>query len=175
MRSSSALRALAPVMSLLVLTAPVARAADAAPFASVVSDCVNPKLFDLPVVQVDAPRATLHLAIAADEHTRELGLMCVTHLRPQSGMIFIFTRDDKWEFWMKNTLISLDMVWVRPDGKVDAVAAKVPASPRTTGDDAVARRTGHGLYVIELAAGEAARDGISPGIRLRLPEGLTGH
>jgi hypothetical protein len=139
----------------------------------VLSDCANPKLFGLPAARVAAPRAALQLKVAADENTRELGLMCVTHLRPQTGMIFVFDRDDQWVFWMKNTLISLDMIWIHPDGRVDAVAARVPASTRSTPDDKVARRTGRGLYVIELAPGEAAQDGIMPGTVLKLPAAAT--
>jgi len=145
----------------------------AARFASVVPACANPALFALPVVETGAPGARLRLAVAGDEPTRELGLMCVTRLRPHSGMIFVFARDESVEFWMKNTLIPLDMIWVRADGRVDTVAARVPASTRETPDDRVARRHGRGLYVIELAAGEAARDGIVPGARLSVPGGLV--
>jgi uncharacterized membrane protein (UPF0127 family) len=83
-------------------------------------------------------------------------------------MIFVFDKDSKQEFWMKNTLIALDMVWVRASGTVDTVAANVPKSTRTTPDDAVARRAGTGKYVIELAAGEAAADGIVVGSDLKM-------
>ena len=141
------------------------------PLFKTVAACANPKLLGMPAVQVDAPKATLHLVSAEDEKARELGLMCVTWIRPHSGMVFVFDRDDRWDFWMKNTLISLDMVWVRPDGRVDSVAARVPASTRTTPDDKVARRVGQGKFVIELAAGEAARDGIAPGVCLLMRTG----
>jgi len=123
----------------------------------------------LKTVSLDAPRARLTLAIAGTSATRELGLMCVTHLRPHAGMIFVFSQAARWEFWMKNTLVSLDMIWVGGDGTVDAVAANVPPSTLETSDEDVARRSGDGLYVIELAAGEAASDGIVKGLRFRLP------
>jgi uncharacterized membrane protein (UPF0127 family) len=61
------------------------------------------------------------------------------------------------------------MIWVGGDGTVDAVAANVPPSTLETSDEDVARRSGDGLYVIELAAGEAASDGIVKGLRFRLP------
>jgi hypothetical protein len=169
MTSSKAVRAIALISAWAMLAASPAPA----PFATVVSECANPNLFTLPVALVDAPRVTLRLAVAEDEHTRELGLMCVTHLQARTGMIFVFGHDDRWEFWMKNTLIPLDMVWVRPDGRVDAVAARVPASTRATPDDKVARRTGRGVYVIELAPGEAAADGIVAGSTLKVPKGLA--
>jgi uncharacterized membrane protein (UPF0127 family) len=95
--------------------------------------------------------------------------MCVTRLRPHAGMLFVFERSGDWEFWMKNTLIPLDMIWVAFDGTVSGIASNVPASKVTTPDDEVARRSGDGLYVIELAAGEAASDGIVKGVKLVLP------
>jgi uncharacterized membrane protein (UPF0127 family) len=133
------------------------------PFFKTIAACANPKLLAMPGVRVDAPKASLRLVVAEDETARELGLMCVTWIRPHAGMIFSFDTDQSQEFWMKNTLISLDMIWVRADGRVDTVAARVPASTRATPDDKVARRTGRGRYVIELAAGEAAKDGIVRG------------
>jgi hypothetical protein len=119
---------------------------------------------------VRAPKAQLRLAVADDFATRELGLMCVTRLRPNTGMIFVFETAQTWAFWMKNTVTPLDMIWLEADGTVTNVAANVPASTLTTPDDAVARRTGHGLYVIELPAGEAVLDGIVKGAKLTICE-----
>lgn len=148
----------------------------------VVASCVNGRLpaelldgevaapsSPLPVVTGVAPHAKLRLAVAADEQTRELGLMCVLRLRLHAGMIFVFPRSDDWEFWMKNTLAPLDMVWLEGDGTVTTVAADVPASTFETSDASVARRRGHGLYVIELRAGEAALDKLTAGTRIVLP------
>jgi uncharacterized membrane protein (UPF0127 family) len=123
----------------------------------------------LPVVEASAADLHLHLAVANDDKSRELGLMCVTKLRPQRGMIFVFAQSSRWDFWMKNTLVPLDMVWLDADGTVTAVAANVPAATRDTPDDAVARRSGNGLYVIELTAGEAAVDHLAVGKHLDLP------
>jgi uncharacterized membrane protein (UPF0127 family) len=125
-------------------------------------------LVTLPMIDVAAPAGTLHLAVAADYQTRELGLMCVTRLKPQNGMIFKFEQSADWDFWMKNTLIPLDMIWVEADGTVTNVAANVPASKINTPDEKIARRHGHGLYVIELSTGEAALDGLIVGTKLTL-------
>jgi len=119
---------------------------------------------------VRAPKAQLRLAVAGDFATRELGLMCVTRLHPNAGMIFVFETAQTWDFWMKNTVTPLDMIWLEADGTVTNVAANVPASTLVTRDDAVARRSGHGLYVIELPAGEAALDGIVKGAKLTICE-----
>jgi uncharacterized membrane protein (UPF0127 family) len=155
----------------------------AAPEPAALAACANPALPPailagvfagsappLPTIQAGGASVPLVLAVAADEGSRELGLMCVTRLRPHAGMIFVFSAPAVQEFWMKNTLVPLDMVWVAPDGRVTSVAAHVPASTRETPDDAVARRRGQGLYVIELADGEAASDGIVAGVKLLLPK-----
>jgi uncharacterized membrane protein (UPF0127 family) len=123
----------------------------------------------LGTIDVSAPKAPLHLALALDDQTRELGLMCVTRLHAHAGMLVAFTRDDTWEFWMKRTLVPLDMVWLDASGRVTGIAANVPASTVTTPDAAVARRTGHGRYVVELRAGEAKPDGLFVGTKLVLP------
>jgi len=123
----------------------------------------------LPLVTAAGAATPLILAVAADGRSRELGLMCVTALKPSAGMIFVFPGDSDREFWMKNTVTPLDMLWVAPDGTVRNVAADVPAATLDTTDDKVARRRGHGRYVIELPSGEAAREGITVGTRLRLP------
>jgi uncharacterized membrane protein (UPF0127 family) len=67
---------------------------------------------------------------------------------------------------MKNTLIPLDMIWVLKNGRVDTVHANVPSTTVDTPDEKIPTRTGTGSYVIELAAGEAAKAGIKPGAML---------
>ena len=123
----------------------------------------------LSVVTVDGANTPLTLAVASDVDTRNRGLMCVTALRPNAGMLFVFPQTRDWNFWMKDTVVSLDMIWVEGDGTVSAVAANVPAASLTTPDARVAHRDGHGKYVIELRAGAATRYGIAVGTRLRIP------
>ncbi len=121
----------------------------------------------LPTISVQAPKAMLTLQVAATDDERERGLMSVTKLAPHTGMVFVFDTDAPVEFWMKDTLVPLDMVFVGADGRVRSIAANVPVVPTDTPDDAIPRRVGHAKYVIELAAGEAASDGIVPGTMLR--------
>lgn len=121
---------------------------------------------------IAAPKATLRLAVADTETRRERGLMFVATVPRDEGMIFVFpsASDDHQEFWMKNTIAPLDMVFVDADGTVTSVAANVPATKRGTPDAKVARRQGIGRYVIELAAGRARSAGLRAGTALTIPE-----
>lgn len=144
-----------------VMPATAAPAASASPAPS-----ASPRA--LATITVRAPNRTLTLEVADTYATREYGLMN-RHLVPAgSGMIFVFGGEAEQGFWMKNTLVPLDMIWVRADGTVSSVSPNVPATKPGTPDSAVARRSGRGRYVIELAAGQAARAGIAPGTKLAI-------
>jgi uncharacterized membrane protein (UPF0127 family) len=153
----------------------VAETPDATPSPTSSADCPAPAadtraFLDARGVTVNAPRGKLALVPVRTEATRERGLMCVVRIPGGKGMIFVFPPPEHVQnFWMKNTLVSLDMVFVTSAGTVTAVDADVPATPRGTPDDAVARRSAVGTYVIELGAGDAARHGIVRGTILTLP------
>lgn len=114
-------------------------------------------------VTLRAPRAELRMQVAATYADRELGLMHYHYLPARTGMIFVFKKDDRVDFWMKNTLIPLDMVFVGGNGRVRSVAQSVPASTIETPEDKIARRSGRAKFVLELPAQEAERDGLVPG------------
>lgn len=120
----------------------------------------------LPTITVDAPSAKLTLQVARTEAQREFGLMNVTKLPPHTGMVFVFDQDAPEEFWMKDTLIPLDMVFVASTGWVRDVFEDVPATTAATPDEKIPRRDGQAQYVIELPAFEAAKDGITVGTML---------
>ena len=141
------------------------------------SSFCGPDVYHAPPAQtcrmyrVRAPKALLELAVATNLKDRERGLMDVRALPARRGMIFKFADGDAMRvFWMKNTLIPLEMVFVSSHGVITSVAANVPATTHATLDQNIPRRYGPGQFVIELKAGEAARDGIAPGARLLLPD-----
>lgn len=131
-----------------------------------IAQLATPSPQSLPTIDVQAPKSTLHLQVATTEGERELGLMSITNLQPHTGMIFVFEEDGPVDFWMKNTFIPLDMVFVGADGRVRSVAANVPSTQADTPDDQIPRRHGDAKYVIELPADEATKDGIASGAHL---------
>lgn len=99
---------------------------------------------------------------AADDRTREIGLMCRTRLAADRGMLFDFLQPtDGVAFWMKNTLIPLDIVFVAPNGRVLSIAAE--AQPL---DETPLPAGGAIRGVLEIAGGRAAQIGLRPGDRV---------
>lgn len=100
----------------------------------------------------------VRVEIAATDADRARGLMFRPELAADHGMIFVFDRSEEHAFWMHNTLISLDMIFVGDDRRVVGVVAA--AAPQTDAPRTVAKPS---RYVIEVSAGEAATHGIGPG------------
>ncbi|MEM0935135.1 MAG: DUF192 domain-containing protein [Pseudomonadota bacterium] len=110
-------------------------------------------------------QASFSVEIADTDARRALGLMHRESLPFSSGMLFVYDRAANPSFWMRNTLIPLDMIFVRPDGVVQHVHAEaVPLDERTriSGGDGV-------LAVLEINGGLAERLGIEPGTEMRHP------
>jgi uncharacterized protein len=108
----------------------------------------------------------IHVEIAADDPTREQGLMFRDRMAEDRGMIFFFPANGAYPFWMKNTLIPLDMIWIDDTRHVNFVASDVPpckADPCPNFGSA----TLQSRYVLETAAGVAKRHKIEPGSALR--------
>jgi uncharacterized protein len=125
-------------------------------------------LAGLTTIVVAAPRAALTLEVAQTEVQREYGLMNRRALPAHSGMIFVFDSDAPIAFWMKDTLVPLDMVFVASDGTVRRVFERVAVVSPALPDDRIPREAGVARYVIELPAGEASSDGITAGVKLDL-------
>jgi len=166
---------LATFLLLALTQAPLVQAKSATPPPTSSDECPNvavdtDKFLNGATVTVRAPRGAMKLVVVNDDPSRERGLMCVVRVPHARGMLFVFAPPDADQgFWMKNTLVPLDMVFVRGDGVVSNVAVNVPATPRGTPDDRVARASGMGRFVIELGAFDAARLGIVKGTTLPVP------
>ena len=105
----------------------------------------------------------VEVELAVTPHAREIGLMNRAGLTPNRGMIFVFPRASPQQFWMKNTLIALDMIFIRADLTIAGIVAE--AEPLTL--------TGRGvnepsLYVLEVVGGYAAAHHLATGDRVKL-------
>lgn len=104
----------------------------------------------------------LMVEVADTPRTREIGLMCRRALSPNHGMLFDFRTPQPVAFWMRNTLISLDMVFIAADGRIVSIARN--AQPL---DETPIPSAGPILGVLEIAGGRADQLGIRPGDRVR--------
>ncbi|QDY69235.1 DUF192 domain-containing protein [Qingshengfaniella alkalisoli] len=105
---------------------------------------------------------TVELADTAQERAR--GLMHRESLGARSGMVFVYDEPQPVSFWMRNTLIPLDMIFIGPDGIVRSVhenAIPHDESPISAGPDILA--------VLEVNGGTAGRYGIGEGTEIRHP------
>lgn len=118
----------------------------------------------------DGTRVTLELATT--DKDREMGLMFRDSLKPDAGMLFIFDKEGLYPFWMKNTFIALDMVWLDAAGRVVFVHADVPPCHRDPCPSYSPRAAGRA--VLELNSGFAAKHAITVGSQLRF-EGMVGY
>jgi hypothetical protein len=99
--------------------------------------------------------------IADDGGTRARSLMYVRELPPDTGMLFVFEQPQFASFWMKNTYLSLDLIFIGEDGTVvNVVAGTKPLSLDFIGSAAPVR------YVLELVAGTAEKIGLKAGDRI---------
>jgi uncharacterized membrane protein (UPF0127 family) len=100
---------------------------------------------------------------------RQLGLMHRKYLAPKAGMWFIFERPQQLTFWMRNTLLPLDMIFVTSDFQVLGVVEN--ATPLTDSPRSV---PGNAQYVLEVNAGFARRNGIVAGASARYVPAQSG-
>lgn len=112
----------------------------------------------LPWIELHGHR--IDVEIADNDASRAQGLMYRTALAPDHGMLFIFDDSAVRTFWMKNTLIPLDMLFFDADRKLVSIQHRVP--PCHADPCPVYPSTGPAMYVLELAGGEAERLGIQP-------------
>jgi len=113
------------------------------------------------LVQTAGGSAAIRVEVARTEAQREHGLMDRAKLDADAGMIFLFEGAARHGFWMKNTLIPLDMIFIGDDGRVGAIVERKPLSLDVT-DGGVDSR-----YVLEVNGGWAASHGVKVGDEVR--------
>ena len=102
------------------------------------------------------------MAVTPEEQAK--GLMFRRELPDRQGMLFDFKREQPTSFWMKNTYISLDMIFIRADGRILRIAENtVPLS------EALVSSGGPVRAVLEVIAGTSKKLGIAAGDRVTHP------
>jgi uncharacterized membrane protein (UPF0127 family) len=122
------------------------------------------------VTLVDGFKAT-HLVeaeVAASGIARTRGLMWRTQLAAGKGMLFIFTAEQPLSFWMRNTLIPLDMIFINKDLKITGIVEN--AEPKTLTSRGVGIPS---LYVLEVPGGWCKQAGVTVGSEVKL-DGVVG-
>lgn len=106
----------------------------------------------------------IHVSIADTRAMRALGLGGRAGLAYNEGMLFVFPRDDRYSFWMKDMLFPVDILWLAADGRVVYMVQRVDPNtyPKTFTPDATAR------YVLELPSGYAGKHGVAIGDLVQL-------
>ena len=102
--------------------------------------------------------------MATTEEEKTTGLMYRKELPDGKGMLFDFSPEQQVSMWMKNTYISLDMIFIRADGRILRIAENTePLSTKIISSGGPAKA------VLEVIAGKAQKYGIQPGDRVAHP------
>lgn len=133
-------------------------------------DYVMPKLPRGRVTLVDAfgGKHLVDVEVAWNRDQRTRGLMWRTELAEGTGMLFVFQKDSFLSFWMKNTLIPLDMIFIRSDLTIVGIVAK--AEPKTLSARAPDEES---MYVLEVPSGWSEKIGLKRGLKVKI-DGIQG-
>lgn len=123
----------------------------------------------LPTIPVTFPNGkAVRAELATDPSDQQRGLMFRTSLAPDRGMLFVFIQPGNHPFWMYQTLIPLDIIWMDASRRIVFLSANTPACPPEKGQNCPNYGGEHpAQYVLELAAGSAAALGLKIGDQLR--------
>lgn len=103
------------------------------------------------------------IEIADDDAEREAGLMFRQTMPDDRGMLFVFPETEGVGFWMKNTPMPLDLLFIGQDGRIKAIREGEPQSEAVIAPNEPVR------FVLELKAGTAARENIKEGDLVKHP------
>jgi hypothetical protein len=125
----------------------------------------------MPKVYLSTPQGEVAVTVevVATAAKIERGLMFREHLPPDDGMLFLMTEDRSWQFWMRNTLIPLDMIFIAKDLTIAGIVQN--AEPRT---ESLRQVEAPSLYVLEVNGGYCAAHKVAAGTKVRF-EGVPQH
>jgi uncharacterized membrane protein (UPF0127 family) len=115
-------------------------------------------------------KAKLNIQIANTTYDRELGLMFRKHMEPDNGMLFIFPVEEPQSFWMENTFIPLDMIFVNHNKKIVTIHRDTKILSEQSYPS-----TAPAIYVIEVNAGYCLKHNIEEGDKIEFMELSKGN
>ncbi|MCS6763554.1 MAG: DUF192 domain-containing protein [Candidatus Protistobacter heckmanni] len=115
---------------------------------------------ELPKITLSAGIHQIRAEVAANDATRQQGLMYCKGLPPNTGMLFVFQEKEGHCFWMKNTLIPLSIAWLDDDGTIVNIADMKPMDESSHCPKAPVR------YALEMPQGWYKQKGIQAGTQL---------
>jgi len=120
------------------------------------------------LIPITLPEGTIiHAELADTPQKRAEGLMYREHLGADRGMLFTFSQAQAWVFWMKNTKIPLDLIWMNEKKQIIHMEQRVPICTRTDDSCPQYRPNEDALYVLELAGGRAESLRLQRGSKLQ--------
>lgn len=134
----------------------------------ILAGCHAPSDAQVTIYSVQGP-VHIQLEVARTDQEKTQGLMGRPSLAEGKGMIFLYTPKARPIMWMKNMLISLDMIFIGSDGTINHVAQNV--APCRFADDSKCPRyqsDKESAYVLELPAGYTRKAGVAAGDAVRL-------
>ncbi|HEX4382469.1 MAG TPA: DUF192 domain-containing protein [Myxococcales bacterium] len=114
-------------------------------------------------IRFETPRGpwVVKVEIVADDASRQRGLMFRRDLPVNTGMLFVFQASAEQSFWMHNTYLSLDLIFLGDDRAVVGVYPNAP--PQSDDPRGIGKPS---RYVVEVSAGEALAHGVGPGTKV---------
>jgi uncharacterized membrane protein (UPF0127 family) len=116
----------------------------------------------LPTIELRIKDSPVFAEVATRPEDQALGLMFRRSLAPDSGMLFVFDRDEVQRFWMKNTLIPLGIAYITRDSLVTDILEMAPLDTTTPYISSKPAR-----YALEMNSGWFQSKGIKPGDAVR--------
>ncbi len=113
--------------------------------------------------------ATIYAELADTTEKRARGLMFRNSLAPDRGMLFTFAEPKPWTFWMKNTKVPLDIIWLDGKKRIVHIERNVPICTRTDDSCPQYQPTEDAMYVLEIAGGMADALKLQRGATLQFP------
>jgi uncharacterized membrane protein (UPF0127 family) len=131
--------------------------------AAVVIGCDKSPSTGLRTVKMTIGSRTYTLEVAETVEDRRKGLMFRESMPADHGMLFVFPEEEELSFWMRNTRIPLDIIFINSAGQVVRVAQMKPYDESSVPSGRPA------IYAIELNQGEVEKNGVREGMTLEIP------